>query len=208
MNYKGEVYNNKMLGFIKQLFTNLVVVLCLILVFAFAMQFFMKVEYFRVLSDSEAPLFYRNSLVISKPQRNYAPGDICVFNYQKNIVTHRLIAIVKDESNVEYYVFHGDNVQSVDPSKGNEIGSNWKSEAEYIGKHDYNWVKDNARNVQITYKTAIKGKVVLHFNKIGGFFQIVQDHKAFAIVLIIGIWVSAYAVESELEALKQRRLLA
>ena len=208
MNYSSVAYNNKIFSFLKQLFTNIVVALCIILVFAFAMQFFMKVEYFRVLSNSEAPIFYRNSLVISKPQQNYIPGDICVFNYNGNVVTHRLIAIVKDDNNIEYYVFHGDNVQSVDLESGSVIGSDWKTEAGYVGSHDYNWVKNNARNVQTTNKTAIKGKVILHFNKIGGFFQIVQDHKAIVIVLIVGIWIVAYAIEAELEALKQRRLLA
>ena len=61
-----------------------------------------------ILSNSMKPTFERGDIVIYKKSENIVPGDIIVFQYQNQIIVHRVISIN------EYYVTKGDANNNVD----------------------------------------------------------------------------------------------
>ena len=61
-----------------------------------------------ILSNSMNPTFKRGDVVIYKKEENIVPGDIIVFQYQNQIIVHRVVSIN------EYYVTKGDANNSVD----------------------------------------------------------------------------------------------
>lgn len=61
-----------------------------------------------ILSNSMNPTFKRGDVVIYKTKENIVPGDIIVFQYQNQIIIHRVVSIN------EYYITKGDANNSVD----------------------------------------------------------------------------------------------
>ena len=61
-----------------------------------------------ILSNSMNPIFKRGDVVIYKKEENIVPGDIIVFQYQNQMIVHRVVSIN------DYYVTKGDANNSVD----------------------------------------------------------------------------------------------
>ena len=61
-----------------------------------------------ILSNSMNPTFKRGDVVIYKKEENIIPGNIIVFQYQNQIIVHRVVSIN------EYYVTKGDANNSID----------------------------------------------------------------------------------------------
>ncbi len=82
-----------------------------------------------ILSNSMMPTFKRGDVVIYKAQENIVPGDIIVFQYQNQIIVHRVVSIN------EYYVTKGDANNNVDYIKlqKKDIKGVYKFSLKYLG---------------------------------------------------------------------------
>ncbi len=82
-----------------------------------------------ILSNSMNPTFKRGDVVIYKKEENIMPGNIIVFQYQNQIIVHRVISIN------EYYVTKGDANNSVDYIKvqKKDIKGVYKFSIKYLG---------------------------------------------------------------------------
>ena len=94
-------------------YTNLGIVLCsLSIIISILLVLFMlglfTYKPIAILSNSMNPTFKRGDVVIYKKDENIFPGDIIVFQYQNQIIVHRVVGIN------EYYVTKGDANKSVD----------------------------------------------------------------------------------------------
>lgn len=207
MNYNDQILENKAFNFFKQLMYNIALSLCIMLVGVLIMVYGFKIGLYEVLSDSQAPYFVKGDMVVVKPQDDYYVGDIIKF--QTNLaVTHRLIAI-KEEAGKTYYLCHGDNVQSANPSKGSNT-ADWQDDAKYIeGLIDkpLDEIKKNIQNVQIIQKHQIEGKVVAHIDNYGTYFKFIKDHSLLIIALVAGIWCVSTTIQNEIDIKQSRRLV-
>lgn len=82
-----------------------------------------------ILSNSMYPTFKRGDVVIYKKEENIVCGDIIVFQYQNQIIVHRVVGIN------EYYVTKGDANNSVDyiKVKKEDIKGVYQFSFKYLG---------------------------------------------------------------------------
>ncbi len=82
-----------------------------------------------ILSNSMNPTFERGDVVIYKKEENIVPGNIIVFQYQNQIIVHRVVSIN------EYYVTKGDANNSVDyiKVKREDIKGVYQFSLKYLG---------------------------------------------------------------------------
>ncbi len=153
-------------------------------------------------------------MVIVKPQDDYKVGDIIKFTHVKDFnVTHRLIAII-EENGTQYYICHGDNVQSVNPENATDTAP-WKEDSQYIydlidqGYTHSQITSDSnlAQNIQSVTKSQIEGEVVAHIDNYGTLFKFIKDHYLLIIALVAGIWCISNTIQNEIDFKKSRRLL-
>lgn len=115
---------------------------------------------YEVLSDSMAPELWAGDKVTIEAQESYEVGDIICFNAQYKIV-HRVIGKLVEDGTT-YYICHGDNNQSANPSSYGY--ATWQDDASYIqglinqGK-TVSQIRDIAYSVQIITEEQIEGKV-------------------------------------------------
>ena len=204
MNYTDQILENRWFNFFKQLMFNLGVLICVVLCGLLVLIYGFKFGVYEVLSNSQAPIFVKGDLIVTKPESEYKVGDILKFTTTMH-VTHRLIAIGKDGT----YYCHGDNVQSVNPDNGSKIVS-WQEDSEYLQgliDSDVALTINNARDYQAISKNQVQGKVVFQLDGVGAFFGFVKEHIVLCILLIVGIKYSCSVIEQELSYKKARRLM-
>ncbi len=82
-----------------------------------------------ILSNSMNPTFKRGDVVIYKKEKNIKPGNIIVFQYQNQIIVHRVVSIN------EFYVTKGDANNSVDyiKVKKEDIKGVYQFSIKYLG---------------------------------------------------------------------------
>ena len=82
-----------------------------------------------ILSNSMNPTFQRGDIVIYKKEDKIVPGDIIVFQYQNQIIVHRVIYIN------EYYITKGDANNTVDYIKvqKEDIKGVYQFSIQYLG---------------------------------------------------------------------------
>ena len=211
MIYNDEILENKAFNFFKQLMYNIALAICVMLVGVLVLVWGFDFKLYEVLSDSQYPEFKTGDMVVVKPQDKYVVGDIVKFD-TKLSVTHRLIAIYDDGTNT-YFICHGDNVQSVDPSVSSQTRP-WKQEAAYIqslideGKTLQEIThSDNSRNIQVIKPSQVEGKVVAHIDNYGTYFRFIQNHWGLIIALVAGIWCISSTVQNEIDMKRSRRLM-
>lgn len=212
MNYNDQILENKAFNFFKQLMYNIALSICIMLVGVLIMVYGFKFRLYEVLSDSQYPVFKTGDMVIVKAQDKYEVGDIIKFNKEIG-VTHRLIGI-KTENNVDYYICHGDNVQSANPANGSETAK-WEDDAEYVESIIDQYTIEELKtvsnrliqNVQIVNKSHIEGTVVAHIDNYGTYVKFIKDHYMLVIALVAGIWCVSSTVQNEIDIKKSRRLI-
>ena len=209
MNYNDQILENKTFNFFKQLMYNIALALCVMLAGILIMVYGFKIGLYEVLSDSQAPVFKTGDMVVVKPQKEYQVGDIIKFDTELS-VTHRLIGI-KTENNIDYYICHGDNVQSVNPNNGADTAL-WTEDVEYIkGLINENKtlqeIKSASQNIQVVTKSQIEGKVVAHMNNYGSYVRFIKEHYMLLIALVAGVWCISNTVQNEIDIKKCRRLV-
>ena len=206
MNYNDQILEDKVFNFVKQLMFNIGIVICIVFGGLLILIFGFKFGVYEVLSNSQAPIFVKGDLVVTKPEKEYKIGDIIKFDFHGKPVTHRLIAISKDGS---IYYCHGDNVVSVNPDNGSTI-VDWQEDSKYLqGLIDdgVSLNSGNSRDYQAVTKQQIKGKVILDLDGLGSVFGFVKNHIVLCVLIISGIWCVYTVAENELEYKKLRRLL-
>ncbi len=209
MNYNDQILENKPFNFFKQLMYNIALAICVMLLGVLIMVYGFKFRLYEVLSDSQAPYFVKGDMVVVKPQKEYKVGDIIKFD-TSIAVTHRLIAI-KTENNVDYYICHGDNVQSANPHNGAETAP-WQEDSQYVQslidqQKSLEEIKNSTQNIQVVTLNQIEGKVVSHIDNYGTYFQFIKSHYLLLIALVAGIWCISSTVQNEIDMKKTRRLL-
>ncbi len=82
-----------------------------------------------ILSNSMYPTFKRGDVIIYKKEENIVPGDIIVFNYENQVIVHRVISIN------EYYITKGDANNTIDyiKIKKEDIKGVYKFHIKYLG---------------------------------------------------------------------------
>ena len=209
MNYNDQILENKPFNFFKQLMYNIALSACIMLIGVLIMVYGFKFRLYEVLSDSQMPYFGKDDMVVVKAQKEYKVGDIIKFDTTIP-VTHRLIAI-KTENNVDYYICHGDNVQSANPNNGAE-NAPWREDAQYIqslidDNKTLSEIKSSSQNIQVVTLNQIEGEVVSHLNNYGTYFQFIKTHYMLIIALVAGIWCISSTVQNEIDMRKSRRLM-
>ncbi len=71
-----------------------------------------KYQPITILSDSMSPTFKRGDVVIYKKGEKINPKDIIVFQYNKQIIVHRVVGV-----NNYYYITKGDANNTIDYMK-------------------------------------------------------------------------------------------
>ena len=191
MIYNDEIIENKAFNFFKQLMYNIALAVCIMLIGILILVYGFKFRLYEVLSDSQAPYFTKNDIVIVKPQKEYKVGDIIKFDVTaKKILptTHRLIAILEDNGKT-YYICHGDNAQDVDG--GYDGIGQWEDDAAYIqamideGKTINDILSIPYKNtIQIPTIDQIEGKVVTHIDNYGIYFLFLNIRKHFFLLFV------------------------
>ena len=210
MNYNDQILDNKPFNFFKQLMYNVALAICVMLVGVLILTYGFKFRLYEVLSDSQAPYFVKGDMVVVKPQKEYQVGDIIKFDQNGLPVTHRLIAIVK-ENNVDYYICHGDNVQNADGSYHEESG--WYDDRDFIQSllnenKTVSQIKSACgTTIQIVTLDKIEGEVVSHIDNFGTYFKFIKEHYLLLIALIAGIWCVSSTVQNEIDMKKAWRLM-
>lgn len=209
MNYNDQILENKPFNFFKQLMYNIALAICVMLLGVLIMVYGFKFRLYEVLSDSQAPYFVKGDMVVVKPQKEYKVGDIIKFD-TSIAVTHRLIAI-KTQNNVDYYICHGDNVQSANPHKGADTAP-WQEDSQYVQSlidqdKSLEEIKNETQNIQVVTLNQIEGKVISHIDNYGTYFQFIKSHYMLLIALVAGIWCISSTVQNEIDIKKTRRLL-
>lgn len=210
MNYNDQILENKEFKFFKQLMYNIAVVMCIILMGVLVLVYGFKYQLYNVISDSQAPYFYKNDMVIAKAQDSYKAGDIIKFNLATGIpVAHRLI-YVHEENGVTYYICHGDNVDAANPDAETHLVP-WEEDREYV-KNYLNSGKtikdlDDNINVQVITFNQIDGLIVGSVKAVGGIFSFIKDHSMLFIALVAAVWCVSYTIQSEMEIKRSLRLL-
>ena len=212
MNYNDQILEKKDFNFFKQLMYNIAVSICIILAVTLLLVYGFKFRLYEVLSDSQYPEFKTGDMVVVKDASSYEVGDIIKFNQEGMPVTHRLIAIMKDEGQT-YYICHGDNVQSANPNPSNgSYTVPWQEDSQYIyslineGK-TINQIENTAKNIQVMQKAHIEGKVVGHLNNYGTYFRFVKSHWLLLVTLVGAIWCVSTTLQNEIDIKKCRRLM-
>ena len=168
-----------------------------------------KFQPYTVLSDSQAPYFTQRDIIVVKQQKEYKTGDIVKFNNETKDgimpVTHRLIAIVKDDRGVEHFICHGDNVQNTDGTYDHIADYKW--EINRLKDKVYNWITANCINIQDVNASKVEGKVVAIFKNYGIYYNFITEYKVLMIAIVLGLWCFSYTMQNELEIKKSRRLL-
>ena len=82
-----------------------------------------------ILSNSMNPIFKRGDVVIYKKEENIVPGNIIIFQYQNQMIVHRVVSINN------YYVTKGDANNSVDyiKIKKEDIKGVYQFHIKYLG---------------------------------------------------------------------------
>ena len=208
MNYNDEILENKTFNFFKQLMYNIALAICIMLVGVLILVYGFKFELYEVLSDSQAPYFLTGDMVVVKAQEKYEVGDIVTFNHNGKVVTHRLVAILKDGT-TDKYICHGDNVTNVD---GTPADQKWEDDRDFIedlkdqGKN-YSQIMAEIGDIQSITESQIKGKIVNHVDNYGDYFKFIKEHPALLIALVAGIWCISSCVQNEIDMKKSRRLI-
>ena len=209
MNYSDQILENKAFDFFKQLMYNIALAICIMLVGVLVLVYGFKFKLYEVLSDSQAPIYYRGDMVVVKAQDKYEVGDIIKFKLSTGTdVTHRLIGIL-EENGVTYYIAHGDNVENVDGTVN--TNSDYKDDVAYIqelknqGKSKSEIATICGSVIQIV--TTVEGKVVAHVDNYGTYFAFIKDHWGLFIALVAAIWCVSSVVQNEIDIKKARRLV-
>lgn len=210
MNYNDQILENKPFNFFKQLMYNIALSICIMLVGVLIMVYGFKFRLYEVLSNSQMPYFGTGDMVVVKPQKEYKVGDIIKFD--TNIpVTHRLIATM-EEGGVKYYICHGDNVQSANPSSSTYTVY-WEEDAKYVqglideGK-TLNEIKSGlALNIQVVTLDKIGGEVIGHIDNYGTYFHFIQSHWGLLVALVAAVWCISSTIQNEIDMKRSRRLM-
>jgi signal peptidase I len=213
MNYNDQILENKEFNFFKQLMFNLAVALCIILGSVLVLVYGFKFGLYNVWSDSQAPSFVENDLIVTKPEKTYKIGDILKFEMDQP-VTHRLIAIMETGTEV-YYFCHGDNNQSVIPANGSKIVS-WEEDSEYLqglidngtslSKLQNDVLLTNTGSYQIIKPVQVQGRVIAHVDDWGGYLEFMKKHFMLFVAIVAGVWCLCSVVENEFYIRKAKRL--
>lgn len=212
MNYNDEILENKAFNFFKQLMYNIALSVCIVLLGVLVLVYGFGFQLFEVISNSQAPYFVRGDMVIVKKQDDYKVGDIILFKNEGMNISHRLIAIHKEADGTVYYICHGDNVQSADPTS-EEVVVHWKKDAEYLEQYlaKYGTIRQEnseyPKNIQKPTKDQIGGKVVNHIDNLGSIVAFIKEHYLLVVAIVAGIWCVTNVVQNEIENKKMRRLL-
>jgi len=215
MNYSNTIHENKEYAFVKQLMYNISLAICLILIFTLILVYGFKFQLYNVLSDSEAPYFYKGDMLIVRAQDEYEVGDIIKFtHYTESFpVAHRLIGKVTDNGKT-YYICHGDAVATSDPHRNGQILT-WQEESEFVesltydqltGKEDINGLKIHKSQIQIIEKSAIDGKVLGSISNYGTYITFIKDHAMLVITILVSIWCISGVVQNEIDIKNMKRL--
>ena len=213
MNYSDQILENKTFKFLKQLMYNFAVAICIMLLVVLLLVYGFNFGLYNVESDSQAPYYYENDMVVVVPQKKYKVGDIIKFDETDNgalPTTHRLVYIL-EEGGVTYYLCHGDANANLD---GTATDNKWEDDYQYIKKR----VEIDGANlaalktefggdVQTPIFSQIEGKVIGSVSNIGSFFKFMKTHYLLFIAIVTGIWCVSYTVQCELEMRRCLRLL-
>ena len=215
MKYSDQILENKTFKVVKEILYNITLAICIMLMGVLVLVYGFKYQLFNVMSDSQAPIFRENDMVIVKEQDKYVKGDILQFDYNGTPTAHRLI-LVYPSGGITYYICHGDNVQSTRYKKeSNEWLSKWEDESAYIegllesGQETIQSLKDNRIDygvLQIVTESKINGKVVKHIDNLGIVVKYIQEHYILLATLIGAIWCISYVVQNESETKRSLRL--
>lgn len=213
MNYNDQILENKEYNFIKQLMYNLALSICVLLIGVLISVYGFGFKLFEVLSNSQAPYFYKGDMVIVKAKDEYEVGDIVQFKTESFNVAHRCIGKFED-SGVTYFVCHGDNVASANPNSENRTAK-WEEDSAFVQNllDQYGTLEniphnvDKPRDIQIVAEQNIVGEVVNHISNIGYIITFVKEHYLLFITLVAGIWCVSTVIQIESEIKKSRRLL-
>ena len=210
MNYNDQILENKEFNFFKQFMYNIAVVMCIILLGVLVLVYGFKYQLYNVESDSQAPHFYRNDMVIAKAQDSYKEGDIIKFNLSSGLpVTHRLIYIY-EENGTTYYICHGDNVDAANPDAETHLVP-WEEDREYVKNYldsgnTINKLKENI-TLQVVTFNQIDGLIVESVSSVGGIFKFIKEHSMLFIALVAAVWCVSYTIQCEMEIKRSLRLL-
>lgn len=118
---------------------------------------------YEILSNSMAPTLVCGDKVKVESKGVYIVGDIVMFESNSINFVHRIICILS-EDDVTYYICHGDNVQSANPSNHTEIVP-WHEDASYIQNLVDNGrtlleIQNLTQNIRVVTINQIEGVVV------------------------------------------------
>ena len=214
MNYNDQILENKEFNFFKQLMYNLALSVCILLIGVLALVYCFGFQLFEVLSDSQAPSFYKTDMIIVKAQDEYEVGDILQFKNGATNVAHRCIGIY-EVNKVKYFVCHGDNVESANPANGKKTVP-WEQDAAFIKGilDEYGTLEnlplannESPRDIQIVKEEQIIGSVVNHISNIGTLIKFIKEHYLLFITIVAGVWCVSTVAQNEIEIKKSRRLV-
>ena len=191
MNYSDTLNENKAFKFFKQLTYNISVAILIILFFTLILVYGFKFQLYNVLSDSQAPYFFRGDMVVAKPEDDYYVGDIIKFTHSDTFpVVHRLVGKVNHNGKT-YYVCHGDAVATSNPHKNGQILT-WEEESEFIqsltyaqirGEENIDGLKIHTSQIQVVEKSSIDGKVLCSFKNYGTYITFIKDHSLLVTIM-------------------------
>ena len=200
MNYNAEMLESKIFNFLKQLIRNMILSICVVVLVALLIVHFFNFAIYDVFSDSMVPEFETGDLIVVKKQKEYYVGNVVKFNDLETglPITHRIVAI-KNKSGVEYYVCHGDNVESVTSriKKDGAYCLNWEEDSTNIRLLSLEEIVYYADDVvQIVKKEQIEGRVVGKFRRISNYLQFIKRYKIIIIASVLCVWKCVDFVEN------------
>lgn len=206
MNYNDSILENKLFNFVKKLFYNIIISVCVLLFVALILVYGFKFRPYRVLTGSMTPVYCEGDIVVVKAQKSYNIGDTIKFDQNGYPVTHRIVAIVTNPNdNKTYYICHGDALRHVDGTPSGE----WQYDADYLKDMSYDEIKNlDSAEVQFVTLNQIEGKVVIGLRRWGSYLSYISEHKLMFISMIIAIWCVSASVQNELEIGKYRRMFS
>lgn len=206
MKYNDKILENKEFNFLKDFFQNLVysigflILICVIMIFVF------RYKVYTVESNSQQPVFSDRDMVLVKAQKNYYEGDIINFHYAGIMFAHRIISIVSVDG-VDYYVCHGDNVESFDLTV--EEVRPWQEEQAAIDSLTFSDLqnKDIYGNLQFVKKSEIDGKVIYKLSNFHIYYDFIKENILLVILMVVGLWEFINVIDFEIFYKKQFRML-
>ena len=217
MKYNDTPFENKAFSFVRQLFYNIALAVCIILIGFLIATYGFKIQLYEVLSDSQYPVYRTGDLVLVTKTNDYKVGDILCFDYAGDLnVTHRIIYKGKDESGDTVYLVHGDALGSIQDGS-NSTYVDWKENVKYLENRSYAEIKqmvansetsennEKIFNCQMVKDENVKGEVVAKLTSYGTYINSIKSHAMLFIAILLGIWCIGGTIEIEMDIRRARR---